>query len=85
MLLEPLAQETSVPTFDSFSDGTLSGGGGGGVPSRFSITHLPRTGIDVRVGYDETVRIAACVSTPLRCAPSSVTRWNSSPSTPLMP
>ena len=59
---------------ESFSDGTSSGGGGGGVPSRFSITHLPRTGGDVRVGYEETVRIAPCVRTPLRCSPSSVTR-----------
>ena len=59
--------ETSVPILASLSAGTLSGGGGGAAPSRFSSTHLPRTGGEVRVGYDETVRIAPCVRTPPRC------------------
>src|SRR5579863_1167351 len=78
-------RETSVPIFDSLSEGTLAGGGGGGVPSRFSSTHFPRTGGEVRVGYDDTVRIAPCVRTPPRCSPSRVTLWNSSPSTPAIP
>jgi hypothetical protein len=33
----------------SFNDGTFAGGGGGGVPSRFSRTHLPRMTGEVRV------------------------------------
>ena len=49
--------ETSVPMSLSLNAGTSGGGGGGGVPRRFSRTHLPRTGGDVRVGYDDTVRM----------------------------
>ena len=41
--------DTSVPISLSLNAGTSGGGGGGGVPRRFSSTHLPRTGGDVRV------------------------------------
>ena len=44
-----------------------------------------KTGIEVRVGYDDTVRTAAWVSSPLRCAPFSFTRRKASPLTPGMP
>src|SRR3954447_16269893 len=71
--------------FESSSTGTFGGGGGGAAPSRFSSTHLPRTGGEVRVGYEETVRTAPCVSSPPRWAPSSVTRWNCSPEIPGIP
>src|SRR5688572_21624112 len=71
--------------FDSSSTGTSGGGGGGAAPSKFSSTHFPRTGGDVLVGYEETVRIAPCVKSPLLCSPSRLTRRNSSPDTPAMP
>ena len=41
--------ESTAADFSSFSGGTFAGGGGGGVPSRFSSTHLPRTTGEVRV------------------------------------
>ena len=44
--------------------GTFGSGGGGGVPSRFSRIHLPRTTGDVRSGYDVTVRMLPCPSRP---------------------
>ena len=46
------------------SGGTFGSGGGGGVPSRFSRIHLPRTTGDVRSGYDVTVRMLPCPSRP---------------------
>ena len=46
--------------------GTFGGGGGGGVPRRFSRIHLPRTTGDVRSGYDVTVRMLPCPSSPRR-------------------
>ena len=36
-------------TVFSFSDGTSAGGGGGGVPRKFSRIHLPRITGEVRV------------------------------------
>src|SRR3954449_8676809 len=77
--------ETVFPRLVSFSTGTFGGGGGGAAPSRFSRTHFPRTGGEVRVGYDETVRIAPWVKRPPRLSPSSDTRWNVSPDTPAIP
>src|SRR5687767_6263072 len=77
--------ETVDPSFDSSRTGTSGGGGGGAEPRRFSSTHLPRTGGDVRVGYEETVKTAPCVNKPLRFSPSRFTRRNSSPVTPLIP
>ena len=44
----------------------FGGGAGGGVPSRFSRIHLPRTTGDVRSGYDVTVRMLPCPSRPPR-------------------
>ena len=42
--------DTVDPSLDSSSTGASGGGGGGPAPSKFSRTHLPRTGGDVRVG-----------------------------------
>src|SRR4029079_9231438 len=53
-------------TVFSFNDGTLAGGGGGGVPRRFSRIHLPRITGEVRVAYDVTVRILPWRSSPPR-------------------
>ena len=47
----------SVPFTESSSGGTFGGGGGGGVPSRTSITHLPRCTGDVRSATDVSVRM----------------------------
>ncbi len=41
--------ERVAATVVSFKEGTLAGGGGGGVPSMFSRIHLPRTTGEVRV------------------------------------
>src|SRR5579884_1669551 len=50
----------------SFNGGTLAGGFGGGVPSKVSMTHLPRTTGEVLVASDVNVRILACPSKPRR-------------------
>ena len=41
----------------SLRAGTSGGGAGGGAPSMFSSSHLPRTTGDVRVAYEVTVRM----------------------------
>ena len=49
---------TRLPsTVLSLSAGTFGSGGGGGMPSRLSRTHLPRSTGDVRVAYEVTVRM----------------------------
>ena len=53
----------------------------GGVPSRFSSTHLPRLTGEVRVGLDVSTSTLPWVSTPRRGVPSSETFWKSSPVT----
>ena len=50
------------------SAGTFGGGAGGGVPSMFSRIHLPRSTGDVRFGYDVTVRMLPCPSSPRRAS-----------------
>ena len=50
------------------------GGGGGGLPMTFSSNHLPRVTGEVRVGYDVTVRILPCPSSPPRVSSLNVTR-----------
>src|SRR5260221_1343348 len=50
----------------SFSAGTSGSGGGGGDPSRFSRTHLPRITGDVRVAYEVTVKILPWRNRPPR-------------------
>ena len=47
----------------------------GGVPRMFSRIHLPRFTGEVRVGFDVTVSIAACVITPPRTRASAGCRW----------
>ena len=51
------SERTFVAKLVGLSAGTFGGGDGGGVPSRFSRIHLPRTTGDVRSGYDVTVRM----------------------------
>src|SRR5690348_1249134 len=74
-----------VPMAASFRLGTPGGGGGGGSLRKFSRIHLPRMTGDVRVGYEETVRTLACVSTPDRSSPVKLTRRNSGPEMPGIP
>ena len=62
---------------------TPVGGGGGGAPRRFSRIHLPRLTGEVRVGFEVTAKTLACVRTPPRGVPTSETRRNDSPSTPV--
>ena len=50
----------------SFSAGTLAGGSGGGVPSRLSRIHLPRSTGDVRMACEVRVRMLPCPSMPRR-------------------
>ena len=52
----------------SFSGGTLAGGDGGGVPSRFSRIHLPRRTGEVRLAFEVTVRMLPCPSSPRRAS-----------------
>ena len=42
------------------------------MPSRLSSTHLPRSTGEVRVAYEESVRIAPCVTMPPRSSPCKV-------------
>ena len=56
----------SHPDSFSGSGGTFSGGGGTGVPSRFSRIHLPRRTGDVRFAYDVTVMMLPWPSSPPR-------------------
>jgi len=67
------------------SGGTSAGAGGGGVPSRFSNTHLPRFTGEVLVGFDVTVKIDAWVRIPPRWSPVKATRRKFSPATPGIP
>ena len=69
----------SPSSFSSASAGMSGGGSGGGAPSRFSSTHLPRSTGDVRFGYDVTVITLPWPSSPPRRASSSVTRRNRLP------
>ena len=65
----------AVSTFcSSWSVGTFGGGGGGGVPSNCSSTHLPRFTGEVRVGFDVTVKMLACVINPPRRRSLRLTR-----------
>src|SRR5262245_62013807 len=63
-----------LSSFSLFNSGTSGGGGGGGELRKFSKTHLPRLTGEVRVGFDVTVRILACVSKPRRGVPARLTR-----------
>ena len=58
----------------SWSDGTSGGGGGGGAPRMLSSSHRPRSTGDVRLGYDVTVRMLPCPSSPPRLPSANVTR-----------
>src|SRR5262249_14466137 len=60
----------------SLSVGTFGGGGGGGVPRRFSRINFPLSTGEVRLGYDVTVRILPCPSSPRRFSSASLTRRN---------
>ena len=51
----------------------------------FSRIHRPRFTGEVRVGFEVAVKTLAIVITPPREVPSSETRRNASPSTPLIP
>ena len=64
--------------FSEFScnGGTLGGGGDGGTPRRFVKIHFPRSTGEVRFGYDVTVKMLACPSSPRRASFGTVTRRN---------
>ena len=65
---EPLPQRSwssRLPRLPRFVS-TPGGGYGGGVPSRFSSTHLPRETGEVRVATDVTVSMLPCPSRPRR-------------------
>ena len=66
--LEPLAQRGRLGRLDRSSrfTSTPGGGCGGGVPSRFSSTHLPRDTGEVRVATDVTVSMLPWPSRPRR-------------------
>ena len=49
-----------------FEGRTSAGGGGAGVPRKFSRMNWPRFTGEVRVGFEVTSKIEACVSTPPR-------------------
>ena len=68
MLRHPLAhrQHGAGRRSSASARGTFGGGGGGGVPRRFSRIHLPRTTGEVRSGYEVTVRMLPCPSSPPR-------------------
>ena len=51
--------DPALPDGRSSRFGTPGGGGGGGVLRIFSRIHLPRITGEVRVGYEDTVRILA--------------------------
>src|SRR6185295_10385005 len=69
--------DRGLPSADSsFNGGTLGGGGDGGTPSRFVRIHLPRSTGDVRLGYDVTVKMLACPSSPRRASSGTLTRRN---------
>ena len=73
VLLHPLAHDRLRLRLVALgSGGTFGGGAGGGVPSRFSRTHLPRSTGDVRSAYDVTIRMLPLPSRPRRA--SSVER-----------
>ena len=81
VLLHPLPDRRGLLRALSFSfnGGTLGGGRGGGVPRRFSRTHLPRATGDVRLATDVTSRKLAWPSKPRRSRPERVTRRNRLP------
>ena len=65
------AAKPTGPTLVSFRARHRGGGGGGGAFSRFSRIHLPRSTGEVRVEYDEMVRMLACASSRRRAASRS--------------
>ena len=68
--------ENDCPCSVSFSGrlGTFGGGEGGGAPSRLLSTHSPRWVGDVLFGYEVTVKMLACPSSPPRVSLVRVTR-----------
>ena len=56
----------SCPSTISTSASTFGGGDAGGVPSRFSSNHWPRSTGDVRFGYDDTSSTPPLPSKPKR-------------------
>src|SRR5262245_36146127 len=75
----PVVFSLVVPA--SFKGGTLAGGDGGGVPSRTSRIHLPRTTGDVRVAIEVNVNTLAWPSKPRRFSSVISTRRNRLPTT----
>ena len=63
---QSLAHGEVAETVLSLSAGTSGNGGGGGVPTMFARTQLPRITGDVRVAYEVTARILPCRSNPPR-------------------
>src|ERR1043166_8330311 len=77
---------TFVSASASFNFGTFPGGGGGGEPSKLSRIHLPRSTGDVRVAYEDTVKILPCPRSPPRTrSAGNVTRRKWVPYTPEIP